>query len=113
VVGHVADWEQVGLQGLRDMAAGKTPQVEFIEDIEDWNQVHVGLRRAQSWEEVWEDLHAIHQELLETLGATSQPSLEGSYLFPWGVHGTCYQWLTIFVGHDQEHARDLWSETLG
>jgi hypothetical protein len=110
VLGHVADWEQVGVQGLRDMVAGKAPQVELIDDIEAWNQDHADLRRDQPWEKAWGDLHAVRNEMLETLAGTSQAVLEGSFLFPWVAQGTAYQWLTIFVGHDQEHAKDLWPE---
>ena len=113
VLGHIADWEQFGVCGLRDMAAGKAPQVEFIDDIDAWNQVHASLRRDQPWEEVWADLHTVRNALLETLNDTSEAVLEGSYLFPWGAQGTAYQWLTVFAGHDQEHAKDLWPDMPG
>jgi hypothetical protein len=110
VLGHIADWEQIGVQGLRDMVAGKAPQVEFIDDIDAWNQVHAGLRRDQPWEEVWADLHAVRSALLETLNGTIQTTLDSSFRFPWGAQGTAYQWLTVFAGHDQEHAQDLLPE---
>ncbi len=108
VLGHIVDWEQVGAQGLRDMAGGTAPQVKVIDDIEAWNQIHAGLRRDQPWEMVWADLHAVRQALLEVLSRMDQGALECSYPFPWGPRGTAYQWLTVFVGHDQEHAQDLW-----
>ncbi len=111
VFGHIADWEQVGVQGLHDMAGGTAPQVELIDDIGAWNQVHAGLRRDQAWETVWVDLHAVRHALLEILSRMDQAALECSYPFPWGSRGTAYQWLTVFVGHDQEHAQDLWCET--
>jgi len=110
VLGHIADWERVGVQGLRDMAGGTTPQVEFIADIEAWNQVHAGVRRDQPWEKAWGDLHAIRRDFLEVLGGMSQTELDRSYRFPWGPEGTACQWVTVFVGHDREHAQDLWPE---
>jgi hypothetical protein len=42
VLAHVADWEWVGVEGLRHMAAGQSPQVEHIADIDAWNQAHSG-----------------------------------------------------------------------
>jgi hypothetical protein len=56
VLAHVADREWVGVKGLRHMAAGQTPQVEHIADIEAWNQARYDVRRDQPWEEVWVDL---------------------------------------------------------
>jgi len=110
VLGHIADWEQVGVEGLRDMAGGTAPQVEFIADIEAWNQVHAGVRRDQPWEKAWGDLYAIRRDFLEVLAGMSQTALDRSYRFPWGPEGTAYQWGTVFVGHDREHAQDLWPE---
>jgi len=67
VLGHVADWEWLGAEGLRHMAAGHAPQVEHVEDLDAWNQAHVEARRSQPWEEVWADLHAARRSLLEVL----------------------------------------------
>lgn len=110
VLGHVADWEQVGVKGLGDMAAGKAPQVELIDDIEAWNQVHAGMRREQSWNVVWKDLQATRQAFLEAVQNVSQAALARPYPFPWGVEGTPYQWISVFVMHDRDHARDLWPD---
>jgi hypothetical protein len=46
--GHQADWEWVGAQGLRHMAAGRPPQFEGVKDVDAWNQAHVESRRVQS-----------------------------------------------------------------
>jgi hypothetical protein len=110
VFGHVADWEQVGVKGLRDMASGKAPQVELIDDIETWNQAHAGARRGQTWNVVWDDLQAIRQAFLETVQNASQAALARPYPFPWGIEGTPYQWVSVFVRHDRDHARDLWPD---
>lgn len=107
VLGHIADWEWIGVGGLRQMAAGQAPLVEHIDDIEAWNQAHYEARRDQSWEEVWLDLHAVRAELLEVLGGMSQTALSQSHHFPWGQEGTAHRWVSVFVEHDRDHARDL------
>jgi uncharacterized damage-inducible protein DinB/predicted RNase H-like HicB family nuclease len=107
VLGHVADWEWVGVEGLQQMAAGHAPQIERIESIEAWNQAHAEARHDQPWEEVWADLHAARRALLEVLEGMEQASLARSFPFPWGPEGTAYQWVCVYFRHDREHAYGL------
>jgi hypothetical protein len=110
VLGHIADWERVGVDGLRDMAAGQAPQVDYIDDIERWNQAHVVARRDQPWDRVYGDLNVTRQWFLDVVNGLEHAALDRSYRFPWGSEGTVYEWIAIFPGHDREHARDLWLE---
>ncbi|MFQ6102341.1 MAG: DinB family protein [Anaerolineae bacterium] len=107
VLGHITDWEWLGEEGLRQMATGRPPQVEHIEDIDVWNQVHVDARRDQSWEEVWVELHAARETLLEVLNGMSQADLARSFPFPWSQEGPAYRWVCVYLAHDHEHAEDL------
>jgi uncharacterized damage-inducible protein DinB len=107
VLGHVADWEAFAIEGLRMMAAGQEPQVEPVDDIEAWNRDHAEARREQPWDEVWDDLHRMRRTLMEVLRGVDESLLAPSFPFPWGVEGTPYDWLSVFVGHDREHARDF------
>jgi uncharacterized protein (TIGR03083 family) len=107
VVGHLADWERVGLVGLRDMAAGCAPQCEHISDIESWNQAHAEARRDEPWEDTWADLQEARNGLVSILGEMSEKALARRYRFPWGPQGTAYQWVRVFVSHDRAHAEGL------
>jgi hypothetical protein len=107
VLGHIADWEWLGVEGLRLMADGRPPTVEHVKDLNAWNQAHVEARRDQSWKVVWSDLHAARQALLETLGGMNGSELAQVYPFPWGGEGSAYRWLCVYVAHDREHAGDL------
>jgi hypothetical protein len=107
LLGHIADWERIGVEGLRLMAAGRPPTVEHIKDIETWNQTHARARHDQSWEVVWEDLNTIRSDLLQVLAQMSSSLLARSFPFPWGVEGTAYEWVSVFVRHDRDHAADL------
>lgn len=107
VLGHVADWEWVGVEGLRLMARGGSPLVEVVRDLDAWNREHVAARRNQPWEGVLEDLHAARQALLDALQAI-EPSLLGQrFPFPWGGEGTPADWLAVYPGHDREHAAEV------
>jgi uncharacterized damage-inducible protein DinB/predicted RNase H-like HicB family nuclease len=107
VLGHVCDWEWVGVEGLRCMAAGRPPQVEHVESIDAWNQAHCKARRDQPWQQVWEDFQAAREAMVAALSDLAQDGLARSFVFPWGPEGTAYQWVGVYVTHDREHARDL------
>ena len=107
VLGHVADWEWVGVEGLRQMAAGQPPEVGNIADIDAWNQTHYETRRDQPWADVWADLHAAREAMVEVPEGMGQADLSQSFKFPWGPEGTAYRWLSVYLAHDREHAHDL------
>jgi hypothetical protein len=107
LLGHVADWEWVGVDGLRHMAAGRSPQVEHIADVDAWNQVHCEARRDQPWDDAWAELHAAREALVEVLEGMGQVDLSQPFRFPWGPEGTAYQWVCVYLSHDRGHAWDL------
>jgi len=113
LVGHLADWEHVGVAGLRMMAEGRAPDVEEVSDIDAWNRERVEARRHQTWDDVWTDLHQIRAELMAVLKGMGQERLPCWYHFPWGGNGTAYDWLTAFVTHDSNHAQDIRKELEG
>jgi hypothetical protein len=107
VLGHMADWEWLGVKGLRLMAAGDAPLVEQIADVDTWNRDHAQARREQSWKKVWNDLHEARRALLEVLGKLSQADLARSFPSPWGPEITPYGWVRVYLSHDREHAKGL------
>jgi uncharacterized damage-inducible protein DinB len=107
VLGHIADWEWLGAEGLSHMAAGRSPRVEHVEDIDAWNRAHAQARRDEPWEEVWVDWNAAHDAFRDALRTVSENDLVRVYRFPWDRDGTPYGWVSIFVDHDRAHARGL------
>jgi hypothetical protein len=107
VAGHLADWERVGVEGLRDMARGRMPRCEHIADIDSWNEVHAEARRDEPWEDTWADLERVRESLVSVLEETCEEALVSSHHFPWGPQGTAYQWVRVFIAHDREHAEGL------
>lgn len=107
VLGHLADWEWFGIDGLRLMNRGEPPLVEPIEDIDAWNRAHAAARRGQPWEVALADLHAAREALLDALQALAPCFLGQKYPFPWGGEGTPVDWLAVYPAHDREHAEEL------
>jgi uncharacterized damage-inducible protein DinB/predicted RNase H-like HicB family nuclease len=113
LVGHIADWEWFGVEGLGRMEAGQWPDTERIEDIDAWNRAHASVRRDQPWETVWADLEAARRSLLDVVEGMDQAGLARTFPFPWGGAGTPYQWICVYVAHDREHAQDLRGQERG
>ena len=107
VLGHVADWEEVGVAGLRQMAEGENPRVANIPDVDAWNAVHAETRQDQPWAQVWTDLHDTRRALTDVLESITQTDLDHEFSFPWGAKGTPIEWTLTFVQHDHTHARGL------
>ncbi len=107
VLGHVADWDRLCVEGLRQVVAGRVPQIEHVEDLEVWNQDHVEARRDELWEVVWVDCHITRAALLEILEEMDQADLARFFPSPWEPESTPYDWVHAFLAHDRGHARDL------
>jgi uncharacterized damage-inducible protein DinB len=107
VLGHIADWEWLGAEGLRHMADGRSPQVEHVESIDAWNRAHARARRDEVWEDVWRDWNAAHDALVDALRSVSEKNLDRVYRFPWDQDGTPFGWVSIYVVHDRTHALGL------
>jgi predicted RNase H-like HicB family nuclease/uncharacterized damage-inducible protein DinB len=107
VLGHIADWEWLGVEGLRHMAMGQPPGVEPITDIDGWNRIRAQARRDQPWERVCADLTAARTALLAEVEGMAEEALARPFAFPWGGRGTPYQWICVYLAHDREHAQGL------
>src|SRR5262249_1746554 len=109
LLGHIADWEAFCVEGLRLMAAGRSPDLGWTGELEEWNQEHFATRRGQLWEHIWADLHAAREELLAILGALSQPELTRAFPSPRIVQpeASPYTWLLAWLEHDREHAAHI------
>ncbi len=107
VLGHVADWEWLGVEGLRQMAAGHPLQVDYDGDEEAWNKAHAAARRDQPWQAAWADFQAARRVLLDVLEGMCQADLDRSFPNQWGSESTPYHWVCSWLTHDREHAEGL------
>ncbi|HEX6383612.1 MAG TPA: DinB family protein [Anaerolineae bacterium] len=108
LVGHLTDWEKVGVDGLQQLVAGDTPEFdESIPDFDTFNARNATARRDQSWDEVWADFEATRQVLLDLFDKLTDEELQRTFVAPWNRPLNGYVWMLVWPGHDQEHAIDL------
>jgi hypothetical protein len=104
VLGHVADWEQYAVDVLDDMAAGRMAGLTYDGDEEGWNHQHAKARRGQPWETILDDLAAIRVALLARLDHLDDDTLAAPARSRLSDDDTPYNWFTISLDHDREHA---------
>ena len=108
LIGHLTDWEKVGVDGLQQLAVGKTPEfTEAITDFDAWNYRHAAARADQSWDDVWADFTGTRQTLLSLLEQVTDEDLKRPFIAPWGpqIHG--YYLTVVWPVHEMEHAVDV------
>jgi hypothetical protein len=108
LVGHLTDWEKVGVDGLRQLVAGQTPEFdELIVDFDTWNNAHAAARRDQPWDDVWAEFEATRAELLALVDQMGEGEWQRPFTAPWDSSINGYFWVNVWAGHDHEHARDV------
>ncbi len=108
LVGHLTDWELVGVGALRQLVEGVTPEFESdILDFDIFNDANAAARSSQPWEDVWQEFHETRDEFLDLLAQLPDSQLSRPFTAPWRSNLTAYQWILIWPGHEREHALDL------
>ena len=108
LVGHLTDWEKVGVAGLRQLVAGQTPEFdELIVDFDSWNNAHADARRDQPWDDVWAEFVQTRENLLALVDQMREGDWQRPFTAPWDSQINGYFWVNVWAGHDHEHARDV------
>ncbi len=108
LLGHLADWEKVAVDGLRPLAAGHIPEFNYtLDSFDEFNNKNAAARAGQSWDEVWADYEVTRATLLDLLAQTSPADLQRTFMAPWGREISGSVWLLIWPGHEMEHAIDV------
>jgi hypothetical protein len=103
VLGHLADWQAYGAEGL---GLGRAPEMGYGGHIQRWNEAHAAARRHQPWDQVRADFEASHAAFVGALEALSPETLAGSFPDPFGRRNA-YAWALIWPHHEREHAAGL------
>ena len=108
LVGHLTDWERVGVDGLSQLADGKTPTFDYeIPDFDTFNNANAAARADQSWEQVWADFTTTRQDFTDLFDQLPADMLSQTMATPWGSPIPVYVWVMVWAGHEHEHAIDV------
>ena len=108
LIGHLTDWEMVGVQGLQQLVAGQTPEFDRpITNFDEFNAANAAARVDQSWDYVWAEFTAVRQNLLDLFDQLPDDQLHHPVPAPWGRTIPAYVWMQVWMAHDHEHAVDV------
>jgi hypothetical protein len=108
IIGHLADYERLGVVALRAMVAGREPVYErTIEDFETFNREQGVFWDRATWAEAWAVHGAARRALLEAAAALDEAALARPFVAPWLTTTTAAGYLLDMAGHEQEHSDAL------
>jgi hypothetical protein len=100
LLAHIASWEEQVLPDLERLQRGHTPALTAFNpgQVDEWNAMHVGLRRNFGVDQVLFELEDSRRRLVEALDSLGDDAFISGY-----VPATC----GITSGHDREHAAHI------
>lgn len=108
IVGHLSDYDRLGVLALRQLSAGLEPTYErSIEDFEAYNVERGAAWAAVPWGEAWAHYVATRRALLAVATTLDDAALARPFTAPWQATTTACGYLLDMAGHEQEHADAL------
>lgn len=112
ILGHLADYEAVGIAALLAVGAGKTVATykTLYSNYAEFNEARAAAHADDSWPALWESYRQTRQGFLAALAALPDSSMTQPINMPWaGAYGTYtpYAYALEMAGHEHEHAGNL------
>ncbi len=108
VLGHLSDYERLGVVALRQLAAGREPVYDrAIEDFEAFNVERGAVWATAPWAEAWAQFVATRRAMIEVALSLDDAALARPFIAPWSGVTTACGYLLDMAGHEQEHADAL------
>lgn len=108
VLGHLGDYERLGVLALRQVAAGDEPAyAQPIVDFDNYNAERGAVWAQTPWAEVWAQFVATRRALLAAAAGLDDAALTRPFAAPWPATTTACGYLLDMAGHEGEHADAL------
>lgn len=108
IVGHLSDYERMGVLALRALAAGREPVYETrIDNFDTFNEARGTTWAAATWDEAWATLIAARRALLHLIETPADEALKRPIPAPWPATTTACGYLLDMAQHEREHAASL------
>lgn len=108
VMGHIIDYEMMGIVALAAIDAGREPEYEStIPDSDAFNSLQADGWQARPWAEVWSLHQQVRQTLRQLASRLDDAALARPFVAPWLGTTTACGFLLDMAQHEQEHADDL------
>ncbi|MBI4788318.1 MAG: DinB family protein [Chloroflexi bacterium] len=111
LLGHIALWQQVAIQFIRDYRASGSPKGLGLKDdaaVDEYNQRGAAFRRDWPLERVRAELDETQRELIAAVQALTDEDLNKPLPAPWDST-TTLEWLIAInsYAHEPEHVAQI------
>lgn len=108
IIGHLADYEGLGIVALKAVAADREPVYAInIDDFDSYNNDRATIWAATTWTEVWATYLATRRALLLVAETLADDALARPFTAPWRETTTACGYLLDMAQHEREHADAL------
>jgi hypothetical protein len=108
VLGHLIDYEGLGIIALTSIAAGREPEYQnTIHDFDAFNNMRGVVWQARPWAEVSTRYLSMRHTLLQTAARLKGEALARPFAAPWPATTTACGYLLDMAQHEREHADGL------
>ena len=108
IVGHLSDYERLGVVALRAVATGREPVYETgLDSFDAFNESRGAVWAAATWDEAWVTAVAARRALLHMVETLPDEALLRPFTAPWQATTSAYGYLLDMAQHEREHAGGL------
>ncbi|MBI5032958.1 MAG: DinB family protein [Chloroflexi bacterium] len=111
LIGHVAMWQQVAIQFIKDYKVDGTPKMLGIKDDADldrYNKRGVTLQRDLSLDAVRQEMEITHRDLITAVESLTDADLAKPLPPPWGEGATLERLIAVnSYQHTPEHLEQI------
>ena len=107
VLDHLTGWDDAIIASIKSLLNGDIPATPAMRGANVYNAETVSTRETLPYAVSRREWEASRAELLDLLRTMSDDQLIQPFTLPWGGEGTIETIVSIFVAHEEEHAREI------
>jgi hypothetical protein len=107
LLAHLIGWDEASTATLRAYAQGLTPPTLAVGSFDDYNAKSVAAGERLSYDLIAKEWELARDQLKAALLDVPDEKIAEPLLFSWGATGTLRELVTIYAGHEVEHAEEL------
>ncbi len=107
LLAHITGWDDATIASLRAHMAGLPPATPAERGIDEYNAGTVTSRQDLDLDHVIREYRQTRQILKTLIQELSDEKFSEPLIVAWGERGTVPALVRVFVGHEEEHARDI------
>jgi hypothetical protein len=107
MLAHMTGWDDATIDSLRAHVIGRSPSVDAIRSLDEYNALTVSSRKDLNYEHVLREWRLTRQVLRTIIEQMPDDKFLEPLVVPWGEKATVTFLVDMFREHEEEHTRDI------